>query len=76
MLMYICEVPYRSDWLTGVGTAFFLLNIVIFLINSTLITIRFRLRSGAFVNSFTDQVESLFIPAFVSYFVTNNPFFP
>lgn len=59
-------VPWRTDWIYGIGVFFFLLNICLFLMNCILISIRFGLRPGSFTNSFTDQVESLFIPAFVS----------
>lgn len=46
--------------------AFALLNMALFVMNCVLIAIRFRLRPGSFIGSFTDQVESLFINAFVS----------
>lgn len=59
-------VPYRAGWITGIGLFFFLLNIVLFLVNCVGISMRFYLRPGSFINSFTDQVESLFIPSFVS----------
>lgn len=45
--------------------AFALLNMALFVTNCVLITVRFRLRPGSFTASFTDQVESLFINAFV-----------
>ena len=61
------EVPYRADWLEGVGVAFALLNIALFVTNCILITMRFRLRPGSFTASFTDQVESLFHNAFVGF---------
>lgn len=38
----------------------------LFVMNCILLSCRFYLRPGAFTSSFTDQVESLFIPAFVS----------
>ncbi|KAM0553853.1 hypothetical protein ACHAPJ_007199 [Fusarium lateritium] len=44
---------------------FFFLNLVLFLTNCILICMRFHLRPGSFVHSFTDQMESLFIPASV-----------
>lgn len=59
-------VPFQPNWLVGVGLFFFMLNITLFIMNCCLITMRFILRPGSFVNSFTDQIESLFIPAFVS----------
>ncbi|KAK3315028.1 voltage-dependent anion channel-domain-containing protein [Apodospora peruviana] len=59
------SIPYRSGWLNGVGLAFFFLNIFLFFMNCVLITLRFRWRPGSLLHSFTDQFESLFIPAFV-----------
>jgi hypothetical protein len=53
-------------WLDVLGIAFFLLNLFLFVMNCVLITMRFHLRPGTFLNSFTDQLESLFIPAVVS----------
>ncbi|KAF7546184.1 hypothetical protein G7046_g9377 [Stylonectria norvegica] len=55
---------HSLTWITGIGVFFCLLNIVLFLANCVFLLIRFRLRPGSFTNSFTDQVESLFIPAF------------
>ena len=46
--------------------AFALLNMALFVMNCVFITMRFRMRPGSFIASFTDQVESLFINAFVS----------
>lgn len=60
------QVPYKAAWIEGIGVAFALLNIALFVMNCVLITIRFHLRPGSFIGSFTDQVESLFINAFVS----------
>ena len=60
------SVPYHRQWLTAVGTAFFLFNIALFLANCTLLILRFCLCPGSFVKSFKDQVESLFIASFVS----------
>ncbi|KAJ4306943.1 hypothetical protein N0V88_000316 [Collariella sp. IMI 366227] len=57
------EVPYRSQWLTGIGLAFFFLNLCLFAMNCVLISLRFYWRPGSLVNSFTDQFESLFISA-------------
>lgn len=59
-------VSYRGPWLDGVGVAIFLFNICLFIMNCVLISIRFHLRPGSFMNAFTDQTESLFIPSFVS----------
>jgi len=60
------SVPFRSQWLTIVGLVFFFLNIVLFIINCIVISLRFHWRPGSFVHSFKDQFESLFIPSFVS----------
>ena len=60
------QVPFEARWLTGIGLFFMMLNLCLFLLNCTMISIRFRLCPGSFTHSFTDQVESLFIPAFVS----------
>ncbi|KAK3320840.1 voltage-dependent anion channel-domain-containing protein [Cercophora scortea] len=59
------SIPYRSQWLTGLGLAFFFLNMCLFVMNCVLITLRFRWRPGSLVNSFTDQLESLFVPAVI-----------
>ncbi|KAK0652182.1 voltage-dependent anion channel-domain-containing protein [Cercophora newfieldiana] len=53
----ISSLPYRSHWLTGIGLAFFFFNLCLFAINTILILMRFRLRPGSFLNSFTDQFE-------------------
>ena len=58
-------VNWSSVWILGVGKFFFILNLVLFLINCVLISIRFYIRPGSLTHSFTDQVESLFIPSFV-----------
>ncbi|KAK1761381.1 malic acid transport protein [Echria macrotheca] len=58
-------LPYNPAWLNGIGLAFYFLNLCLFILNTVLISIRFRLRPGSFVNSFTDQMESLFISAFL-----------
>ena len=57
-------LSYRASWITALGVFFCILNITLFLLSCLLITTRFCLRPGSFINSFTDQVESLFIPAF------------
>ncbi|EGS23960.1 uncharacterized protein CTHT_0006700 [Thermochaetoides thermophila DSM 1495] len=59
------SIPYRSKWLTGIGLAFFFLNIILYLINCLMLSLRFWFRPGAFLNSLTDQVESLFISAII-----------
>lgn len=62
----LIQVVYRPEWVTGFGIFFCLLNIVLFLTNCVFLSMRFYLRPGSLTKSFTDQVESLFIPAFVS----------
>jgi len=58
---------YKADWLYYLGLSFFLFNLILFVVNCVLISIRFALLPGSFIDSFKDQVESLFIPAvFVS----------
>jgi tellurite resistance protein TehA-like permease len=59
----IYSLPYRSRVLTGFGLAFFIFNLFLFAMNCVLIITRFRIRPGSFVNSFTEQFESLFISA-------------
>lgn len=65
ILAYPPKVPSDAAWITGIGVAFFLFNLCLFIMNCVLISIRFHLRPGSLRDSFTDQVESLFIPAFV-----------
>lgn len=60
-------VPFQAQWLNVIGLIFFILNVLLFVTNVVLITARFCLRPGSFRQSFTDQVESLFIPASVSW---------
>ncbi|KXX77594.1 Malic acid transport protein [Madurella mycetomatis] len=59
------SIPYKSQWLTGIGLAFFFLNICLFIMNCVLISLRFYWRPGSLVESFTDQYESLFISAII-----------
>ncbi|KAL2759699.1 hypothetical protein ACRALDRAFT_2023836 [Sodiomyces alcalophilus JCM 7366] len=60
----IHSLSYQSAWLNGLGLAFFILNIVLFILNCVLISIRFRLQPGSFMHTFIDEIESLFIPSF------------
>ncbi|KAL2185170.1 C4-dicarboxylate transporter/malic acid transport protein [Thermothelomyces heterothallicus CBS 203.75] len=53
------EPTTRSQWLTGIGLGFFFLNLCLFVMNCILISLRFYLRPGSLVDSFTDQFESL-----------------
>ncbi|KAK4154281.1 malic acid transport protein [Chaetomidium leptoderma] len=59
------SIPYKSQWLTGIGLAFFFLNLCLFVINCVLISLRFYWRPGSLAESFTDQLESLFISAII-----------
>lgn len=59
-------VPYRSQWLTGVGLFFFFLNLTLFAVNCTCITLRFLWSPGSFLHSLNDQTESLFVSSIVS----------
>ncbi|KAK4101538.1 hypothetical protein N658DRAFT_425452 [Parathielavia hyrcaniae] len=65
------SIPYRSEWLTGIGLAFFFLNLCLFVINCVLISMRFYWRPGSLMASFTDQFESLFISAIVTTILTS-----
>lgn len=58
-------VPFRSQWLYGIGLAFFFLNLVLFVMNCICITLRFIWNPGTLINSFIDQFESLFVPSFL-----------
>ncbi|KAK3946091.1 malic acid transport protein [Diplogelasinospora grovesii] len=58
------SVPYKSEWLNIIGIIFFIFNICLFVMNCILISLRFYWRPGSFMYAFTDQLESLFIPAF------------
>ncbi|KAL6913410.1 hypothetical protein FSHL1_011086 [Fusarium sambucinum] len=59
----IHSLKWTAPWLRGIGLFFFFLNIILFIMNCVLICTRFYLRPGSFMNSFTDQIESLFISA-------------
>ncbi|KAL2116739.1 hypothetical protein VTJ04DRAFT_8907 [Mycothermus thermophilus] len=65
MANVIHSLPYKSDWLVGIGLAFFFLNLCLFAINCVMITLRFILHPGSLIRSFYDQVESLFISAII-----------
>lgn len=60
------SVPFQAQWLYVVGVIFLIFNMCLFATLSILLLIRFRLRPGSFIHSFTDQIEALFIPASVS----------
>lgn len=59
-------VPFHARWLNVVGLIFFFMNLILFVMNSILITLRFHYRPKTFRPSFTDQVESLFTASVVS----------
>ncbi|KAK8107370.1 uncharacterized protein PG998_009383 [Apiospora kogelbergensis] len=61
----IHTLPYDAKWLHYIGLVFMLINIGFFLANCALAIMRFRFSPGAFIHSFTDQMECLFIPAVV-----------
>ncbi|KAK2001281.1 C4-dicarboxylate transporter/malic acid transporter [Colletotrichum falcatum] len=63
MANVIHSLSYKAAWLNGVATAFFLLNLVLFIMNCVLAGLRFRFRPGSLKHSFADQTESLFIPS-------------
>ncbi|KAK2032241.1 C4-dicarboxylate transporter/malic acid transporter [Colletotrichum zoysiae] len=65
MANVIHSLPFDAAWLNGVATAFFLLNIILFIMNCVLAILRFRFRPGSLKHSFADQTESLFIPSSV-----------
>jgi tellurite resistance protein TehA-like permease len=56
-------IPYRSDWLNTIGTVVFLYNLLLFLLVTVILCMRFYMHPGSFTASVTHQSESLFIPA-------------
>ncbi|KAK7948665.1 uncharacterized protein PG986_009551 [Apiospora aurea] len=56
-------LPYDVTWLHYIGLVFMMINICFFLANCALAIMRFSFSPGAFIHSFTDQMECLFIPA-------------
>ncbi|EON65264.1 hypothetical protein W97_04502 [Coniosporium apollinis CBS 100218] len=66
----LSSVPYRFNGIYGIGCAFFLLNIVLFIFNVLMISTRFYLYPSTFKSSFLHPTESLFIPAAVISFGT------
>ncbi|KAF2687454.1 hypothetical protein K458DRAFT_333911 [Lentithecium fluviatile CBS 122367] len=63
-------VPFRFRGLYALGCIFFLLNIVLFIFNATMISLRFYWFPRTFKASFLHPTESLFIPAAVISFGT------
>lgn len=64
--LILCLVPFQAHWLYVIGVIFFIFNMCLFATISILLFMRFRIRPGSFIHSFTDQFEALFIPAAVS----------
>ena len=65
-----CLVPFRFRGLDTIGTIFFLFNVVLFLINVIMISLRFYFHPETFKASFLHPTESLFFPAAVVSFGT------
>lgn len=63
-------VPWRFNGLYEIGCIFFILNIVLFIFNVFMISIRFYLYPSTFRASFLHPTECLFIPASVISFGT------
>lgn len=63
-------VPFRFTGIDTIGTFFFLLNIVLFIINCICITLRFWFFPETFRASLLHPTESLFMPAAVVSFGT------
>ncbi|ROV97704.1 hypothetical protein VMCG_07365 [Cytospora schulzeri] len=59
----LASIPFQAQWLYVIGVIFFIFNMCLFATISILLLMRFRLRPGSFIHSFTDQFEALFIPA-------------
>ena len=65
-----CIVPFRFPGLEAIGIIFFLLNIVLFIVNVVMISLRFYWYPETFKASFLHPTERLFIPASVVSFGT------
>ncbi|KAF2712676.1 hypothetical protein K504DRAFT_372809 [Pleomassaria siparia CBS 279.74] len=63
-------VPFRFHGLYALGCIFFILNMVLFTFNVTMISLRFYFYPRTFKSSFLHPTESLFIPAAVISFGT------
>lgn len=63
-------MPFRFHGLYAIGCIFFILNLVLFLFNITMISLRFYYYPRTFRASFLHPTESLFIPAAVISFGT------
>ncbi|GAB7350558.1 hypothetical protein MBLNU459_g1136t3 [Dothideomycetes sp. NU459] len=58
-------VPYRFHGLYAIGCIFFLLNVVLFMFNVVMISLRFYFHPSTFAASIRHPTESLFIPALI-----------
>ena len=64
LIDFLCySVPFRFRGLTTIGKILFLLDLVLYLINGVIISIRFLTDRESFENSFLNPKESLYIPA-------------
>ena len=64
------SVPFRFRGLEAIGVIFFLLNIVLFIFNTVMISLRFYCHPETFRASILHPTERLFIPAAVVSFGT------
>lgn len=63
-------VPFRFRGLDVIGTVFFLFNVLLFILNIIIISLRFYFFPKTFRASFLHPTESLFVPASVVSFGT------
>ena len=63
-------MPFKFPGLEAIGVIFFLLNIVLFIVNTAMISLRFHCHPETFKASFLHPTERLFIPAAVVSFGT------
>ena len=63
-------VPYRFPGLYAIGLIFFFLNILLFLINIVMISLRFYNHPEMFMASILHPTERLFLPAAIVSFGT------
>lgn len=66
----IHSVPFQARWLHGIGLAFFLLNLVLYVTIWAMILTRFLRFPGTFRASLVHPTESLFVPAVAVSFGT------
>ena len=60
--LLLAVTPHRFHGLTTIGTIVFILDVVLFLLLTSLILTRFYLFPGTFTRAIYHQTESLFIP--------------